>query len=68
MKDDIQVVLGDIPERKLLKPSEVATALGVSTRTVYRWCDMGLMESMKLNKTVRVLRESLVSFLEKDFR
>jgi len=47
----------------LLKAAEVAAYLGVSAKTVYRWCDMGLMESVKLNRSIRVLRASVVDFL-----
>jgi excisionase family DNA binding protein len=64
MKDEIQTLLEDIPNRQLLRPTEVATFLGVSTKTVYRWCDMGLIESVKLNGSIRVLRDSLVNFLD----
>lgn len=55
----------DLPDRELLRPSEVARFLGVSTKTVYRWCDMGLLEAYKLSKSVRVLRSSLLEFLAK---
>ena len=56
------MMLQDIPNRRLLKPGEVAAFLGVSAKTVYRWCEMGLMESIKLNRSVRVLRASVLSF------
>jgi len=49
----------------LLKPVEVAVFLGVSAKTIYRWCDMGLIESIKLNRSVRVLRASVIGFLRK---
>jgi len=57
------IVLDDIPRKRLLKATEVAAFLGVSAKTVYRWCDMGLMQSVKLNRSVRVLRASVVDFL-----
>ncbi len=65
MTDEVRILLDDVPERELLKPAEVAAFLGVSAKTVYRWCDMGLMESVKLNGSVRVLRASVISFLRK---
>jgi len=65
MIDRVAVLLDDMPNRKLLRPVEVAIFLGVSAKTIYRWCDMGLMESVKLNRSVRVLRESVVGFLRK---
>ncbi len=55
--------MDDMPAKKLLKPAEVAAYLGVSAKTVYRWCDMGLMESVKLNRSIRVLRTSVIDFL-----
>jgi predicted DNA-binding transcriptional regulator AlpA len=63
--DLIGVLLDDVPNRKLLKPLEVAGLFGVSVKTIYRWCDMGLMESVKLNGSVRVLRASVIGFLRK---
>jgi excisionase family DNA binding protein len=64
MTDGInEIAPDDMPNRRLLKAAEVAAYLGVSAKTVYRWCDMGLMESVKLNRSVRVLRASVVDFL-----
>lgn len=65
MTNEVQLLLNDVPNRKLLKPVEVAVFLGVSAKTVYRWCDMGLMESVKLNGSVRVLRASVLDLLRK---
>ena len=67
MTDEVRILVDDVPDRILLKPAEVATCLRVSAKTIYRWCDMGLMESVKLNGSVRVLRASVVSFLRKGF-
>jgi excisionase family DNA binding protein len=67
MRDEFQELLREMPVRKLLRPVEVAMLLSVSPKTVYRWCDMGLMDSMKLNKTVRILRASVVKFLQDNF-
>jgi len=65
MIDRVAVLLDDMPNRKLLRPVEVAIFLGVSAKTIYRWCDMGLMARVKLNRSVRVLRESVVGVLRK---
>jgi excisionase family DNA binding protein len=65
MTNEVQILLNDVPNRKLLKPVEVAVFLGVSAKTIYRWCDMGLIESIKLNRSVRVLRASVIGFLRK---
>jgi hypothetical protein len=48
MANEIKTLMEDMPNRKLLRPTEVATFLGVSAKTVYRWCDMGLIGSVKL--------------------
>jgi|GEM_PF-895588 len=61
--ENSEIALDDMPRKRLLKAAEVAAYLGVSAKTVYRWCDMGLMESVKLNRSVRVLRTSVVDFL-----
>ncbi|MGD0231279.1 MAG: helix-turn-helix domain-containing protein [Syntrophorhabdales bacterium] len=63
MAKDIEMLMDGMPDRKLLRPAEVAAFLGVSTKTIYRWCDMGLMESVKLNRSIRVPRVSVVNFL-----
>ena len=31
------LVMEDVPNRTFLKPTEVATLLRVSTKTIYRW-------------------------------
>jgi excisionase family DNA binding protein len=67
MSGESQVLLlKDIPGRRLLRPTEIAMLLGVSAKTIYRWCDMGLMDSIKLNGSVRVLRASVVQFLQRN--
>ena len=65
MTDGVKISIEDMPNRKFLRPAEVADFLSVSPKTVYRWCDMGLIESIKLNRSVRVLRDSVVNFLER---
>ncbi len=65
MTDEVRIPVDDVPNSDLLKPAEVAACLRVSAKTIYRWCDMGLMKSVKLNGSVRVLRASVVSFLRK---
>jgi PAS domain S-box-containing protein/excisionase family DNA binding protein len=58
-------VFPDLPNRKLLKPSVVADVLGVSSKTIYRWCDMGLLENVKINRSVRISRSSVVGLLDR---
>lgn len=49
-------------KKAYLKPNEVAEHFKVSLRTVYYWCDLGLLESVKLNGTVRVHKDSIRKF------
>jgi excisionase family DNA binding protein len=65
MTEALRTLMQDLPDTQFLKPVEVASLLSVSVKTVFRWCDMGLIESIKLNRSVRVLRDSVVEFLER---
>jgi excisionase family DNA binding protein len=52
--------------KTLLKPAEVAALLGVSLRTVYLWCELGLIEGININgKSLRIFSQSLSKKLEK---
>lgn len=64
MTEIARLLAEDLPDRRVLRASEVATWLRVSAKTIYRWCDMGLIDSVKLNGTVRVLRDSVINFIE----
>ncbi len=66
MTDRVKELMKDMPNKKFLRPAEVAALLNVSAKTVYRWCDIGLIESVKLNGSIRVLRDSVINFLEKN--
>jgi len=46
-----------LPDKKLLRPDEVAKFWSVSTKTIYRWIDMGIIPAVKKGGTVRVPRE-----------
>lgn len=50
----------DLPQKSLLRPEEVAGFLSVSLRTVYRWYEMGLIQGTRLNRSVRIFRESVI--------
>ena len=46
--------------KTLLKPAEAAALLGVSLRTVYLWCELGLIEGININgKSLRIFSQSL---------
>ena len=51
----------NLPSKSLLKPHEVAAYFGVSQKTVYRWCDMGLIDCVKVGGVVRIYQISLLS-------
>ncbi len=48
----------------LLSAEEVAEYFGVTTTTVYRWCNEGRIPCMKIGKHWRMRREDLVDFLK----
>lgn len=54
----------DLPHKSLLRPEEVAGFLSVSLRTIYRWYEMGLIQGTRLNRSVRIFRESVVKQVE----
>ena len=57
----------DIPEKRLFRPDEVATILGVSRFTVYRWCDSGKLHFIRIGpRMMRVDRESVIKFIRID--
>jgi len=49
----------ELPERTLLRPSEVASFFNVSVETVYLWLREGKIEGIKIGRTVRIYRSSL---------
>ncbi len=54
---------GDLPEKTLLRPDEVASFLRVSVKTVYRWVAKGVLESVRLKKSLRIYRRSVLAFI-----
>ncbi len=55
----------ELPPRTMLRPSEVASFLRVSERTVYRWFDLGLIEGVRINKSLRITRGSILTLLQR---
>ena len=55
----------ELPERTLLKPSEVASFFNVSPKTVYLWHDMGRIEGIKIRTSLRIFVASLKDLLRK---
>lgn len=51
--------------RSFYKVSEVAAALEVSTRTVYRMLESGELEHLKIGGSRKITEEQFQNFLEK---
>ena len=52
----------------MLRPSEVASFLRVSERTVYRWFELGLLDGIRINKSLRITRGSILTLLQRSQR
>ena len=50
--------------RKLLKVTTVIKRLMLSKSTVYRHCETGVLESVKIGKSVRVYEDSVKKYVE----
>jgi excisionase family DNA binding protein len=57
-------VVRDLPDKKLLRPDEVAEYLRVSKKTVHRWVKKGTLDAIKINNLVRIPRSAVVALLE----
>ncbi|MCP3680254.1 MAG: helix-turn-helix domain-containing protein [Gammaproteobacteria bacterium] len=55
-----------LPDKGVFRPEEMAEIFQVSIRTVYRWCDEGIIDSIKHPKTntVRIERSAIVEYLK----
>jgi excisionase family DNA binding protein len=53
----------DLPLRSLLTAGEVASFLRVSKKTVYRWAKEGAITTTKINRTLLIVRWSIVTLL-----
>ena len=47
----------------LLRPDEVAKALGITVDSVYKWCSRGLLPHYRLEKCIRFKLEDVQEFL-----
>jgi excisionase family DNA binding protein len=59
-----QSAMSELPVRAMLRPSEVASFLRVSERTVYRWFELGLIDGIRINKSLRISRGSILTLLQ----
>lgn len=62
--DPLSLSFDELPRRMLLRPQEVAAFLNVSSRTIYRWYEIGIIEGTRLNRSVRIFRESVLKWVE----
>jgi len=47
----------EIPPKVLLRPDEVARFWDVSTKTIYRWIDLGILNAVRKGGTIRIPRK-----------
>ena len=57
---------GDLPRKTLLTPDEVALFLSVSLKTIYRWYRSGVIDGTKVNRSLRIYRDSILRLVEED--
>lgn len=53
-----------LEKKVLLRPDEAARILGVSRRTIYYYCEYGILDAIKLRGPLRVKSESIRRLLE----
>lgn len=50
-----------LPNKELLRPDEVAEYLSVHRATIYRFCESGKLDSVRIGgRSIRIKRESVV--------
>jgi excisionase family DNA binding protein len=54
----------DIPEKRLFRPAEVAKLLDIHVQTVYRWCDNGKIDFLRIgDRTMRIERDCIIKII-----
>lgn len=56
----------ELPDKKYLRPDEVAEYFSVSRSTVYGWADIGVLQKTKFCGNVRFTVESVREFEKKE--
>ncbi len=54
----------DLSPKTLLTPVEVALFLSVSLKTVYRWFRLGVVDGTRVNRSLRIYRESVLEMID----
>ena len=55
--------MDDLPNKKLLRPDEVAAFFQVSRKTIYAWIKCGHLEAVKPGRAIRIPREAIEKVL-----
>jgi excisionase family DNA binding protein len=56
----------DLPQKPLLRPDEVAQFLSVSLKTIYRWHRSGILVGTKINRSLRIPRDSVLALIQEE--
>jgi excisionase family DNA binding protein len=56
----------DLPQKPLLRPDEVAQFLSVSLKTIYRWHRSGILAGTRINKSLKIPRDSVVALIQEE--
>ena len=63
------LIKSDLPAKTLLRVDEVSVFFNVSAKTVYNWCEMGLIKACNPSGgTLRIFRESIIELMEKSIK
>lgn len=49
-----------LPDKNFLTPSEVANYFGVTRKTIYEWVKREDLTAVKIRRTIRITRESIL--------
>jgi excisionase family DNA binding protein len=60
----IEKTFPDLPKNDFLSPQEVASFLNVSLRTVYRLYHQGAIQSIGLNQSLKIKKDSLLQYVK----
>jgi excisionase family DNA binding protein len=55
----------ELLNKSLLRAHEVAAFFSVHVKTVYRWCEEGELKGVKIQRALRIYRDSIIAVLDK---
>ena len=50
----------DLPDKKLLRPDEVAAYLDITRKTVYLWVQLGKLPAERFERLIRIPRDAVL--------